>query len=180
VGAYRVLDVGCGAGGYLKYAAERNPRLSGLGVEQDERAAALAHDCLQAWQLDGRISIQTANIEAISPGEDFDLAMLHLIVAYVAAEKRTEFLRHVRAFLKPGGTILISNQVRPAKPTGEDVQIEWLNLWGLMTYGGGPVPVEGEIEKSLSEAGYVSIAAKRLIPLTRFASITAKKPCSSD
>jgi hypothetical protein len=44
-GALRLLEIGCGSGVYLRYAAERNPSLIALGVELQLAVAEMADEC---------------------------------------------------------------------------------------------------------------------------------------
>lgn len=66
-GPFSLLDVGCGAGTYLAYAARRNPLLTALGVELQGEVAELARRNVQAWGLGGSVRVVAADIRDLRP-----------------------------------------------------------------------------------------------------------------
>ena len=62
----RILDVGCGSGTYLRYAAA-NPQSTGIGIELRDDVAEEASMNLSRWGIDDRFSVVTADIRDPKP-----------------------------------------------------------------------------------------------------------------
>ena len=73
-GAARLLEIGCGSGVYLRYAAMRNPELTAVGVELQPAVAEMARTNLRSWGLEGRVKVETGDFRARTAGELFDIA----------------------------------------------------------------------------------------------------------
>ena len=102
-GPFRLLEIGCGAGAYIRWACQRNPELTAVGVELQEAAAALAGENMTSWGLSSRVTVEVGDIRRRAPTAVFDLATLHQNIYYFPVAERPALLRHVRGFLKPGG-----------------------------------------------------------------------------
>lgn len=113
-GVLRLLEIGCGSGIYLRYAAARNPSLTALGVELQPAVAEGARKNMRAWGLESRITIEQGDIRAMTPQEAFDIATLYNNVYYFPVEERVALLQHVQAFLQPGGFLLLITRAREA------------------------------------------------------------------
>src|SRR5208283_5275705 len=53
-GVASLLEIGCGSGYYIKYAANRNPSLAALGLELQPNVADVARRNISEWGLEGR------------------------------------------------------------------------------------------------------------------------------
>ncbi len=167
-GALRLLEIGCGSGIYLKYAAERNPSLTALGVELQPAVAAVARTNLRGWGLEGRVAIEEGDIRAKASGERFDIATLYNNIYYFPVEERVALLEHVGGFLEPGGFLLLMTCCR-----GGSLGLEALNLWGAATRGAGRLPAEDELVKQLRQAGYGAVKTTNLLPGDHFVAFQA-------
>jgi predicted O-methyltransferase YrrM len=114
----RVLDIGCGAGLYLAAMLEAAPDATGIGVDVDPDAAALARRTLTERGLADRASVETVDIRAAlaagRPGAltgGVDLALLANSVYYVPVDERVELLRAVARLLAPGGALVVVTTV---------------------------------------------------------------------
>jgi hypothetical protein len=58
----RMLEVGCGSGVYIKYAAESVPDLAGIGIDLQESVAKEAASNLRQWGLIERFEIRVADV----------------------------------------------------------------------------------------------------------------------
>jgi hypothetical protein len=76
-GELRLLEIGCGSGVYLRYAATRNPTLTALGLELQPAVAEMARTNLRKWGLDGRVKVEAGDFRAKATGEEFDVATLY-------------------------------------------------------------------------------------------------------
>lgn len=167
-GTPRLLEIGCGSGVYLRYAAERNPSLTALGVELQSTVAEMARKNLRSWGLDSRLKVETGDIREKKPDVPFDIATLYNNIYYFPVEERVALLDHIGSFLRPGGFLLLTTCCQ-----GGSVATEALNLWGAATSGAGRLPAEDELVSQLCEAGYSSVKTKNLLPGDRFVAFQA-------
>jgi protein-L-isoaspartate O-methyltransferase len=162
-GALRLLEIGCGSGIYLRYAAERNGSLTALGLELQPAVAEMARTNLRGWGLESRVKVETGDIREKVPDEPFDIATLYNNIYYFPVEDRAKLLGHIRSFLKPSGFLLVTTCCQ-----GGSLGAEALNLWGAATCGAGRLPAEVELVGQLREAGYSTVQTKNLLPGDRF------------
>ena len=167
-GALRLLEIGCGSGVYLRYAAERNPSLTALGMELQPAVAEMARTNLRGLVLESRVKIETGDIREKVPEEPFDIATLYNNIYYFPVEERVTLLDHVGSFLRPGGFLLLTTCCQ-----GGSLGAEALNLWGAATCGAGRLPAEDELVSQLREAGYSTVKTKNLLPGDRFVAFQA-------
>ena len=162
-GAIRLLEIGCGSGIYLRYAAEMNPGLTALGLELQPDVAAVARKNLREWGLEGRVEVEDGDIRTQAPGERFDIATLYNNIYYFPVEERVALLEHVGGFVKQGGFLLLTTFCQ-----GGSLGAEALNLWGAATRGAGRLPTEEEMVAQFRMAGYERVKTMNLMPGDRF------------
>jgi 4-hydroxy-2,2'-bipyrrole-5-carbaldehyde O-methyltransferase len=162
-GATSLLEIGCGSGFYIKYAAERNLSLTALGLELQEKVADVARRNIAEWGLHDRVRIEAVDIRKKAPDEHFDIVTLYNNIYYFAVEDRDPLLRHIREFTKPGGFLLLTTCCQ-----GGSVAVEVLNLWGAATANCGRLPSVDEVISLLHETGYRDVQAISLIPGEKF------------
>jgi 4-hydroxy-2,2'-bipyrrole-5-carbaldehyde O-methyltransferase len=160
---YRLLEIGCGAGAYIRWACQRNPELTAVGVELQGDAAALASENMARWGLNSRVIVEVGDIRRRPPATAFDLATLHQNIYYFPVAERPALLRHVRGFLKPRGRLLLTTECQ-----GRSAAAAVLDLWGAMTGGCGRLPEPSELVAQLEAAGFVGVIARRLMPTESF------------
>jgi 4-hydroxy-2,2'-bipyrrole-5-carbaldehyde O-methyltransferase len=167
-GALRLLEIGCGSGVYLRYAATRNPSLTAVGIELQPAVAEMARTNLRNWGLDGRVRVEEGDFRAKAPGEEFDIATLYNNIYYFPVDERVALLERIGSFLRPHGFLLLTTCCQ-----GGSLGVEALNLWGAATDGAGRLPAEEELVDQLRQAGYSTIKTKNLVPGERFMSFQA-------
>lgn len=158
-GPARLLEIGCGSGFYIKFAAAKNPSLTALGLELQENVAVVARRNIEGWGLQDRVRIETGDICNKAPEERFDIVTLYNNIYYFPVEERVSLLRHIREFLKPGGFMLLTTCCQ-----GGSLGVEVLNLWGAATANCGRLPTADEMVSQLQQAGFKEVRAMRLIP----------------
>jgi len=111
----RVVDVGCGAGSFLRIAMEERGVRSGLGVDRDRRRIMVARRAKPvmglefAWREDGGVGVvSTADVVTVID-----------VVHHVPAVEQGEFLARVMMALRPGARLI----VRDIEPT------PWWRAW---------------------------------------------------
>lgn len=154
-----LLEIGCGSGFYIKYAANRNPSLVALGLELQPNVADVARRNISEWGLEGRVKIEVGDIRQRDPDERFSIVTLYNNIYYFPVESRVALLQHVRQFLKPGGSLLLITCCQ-----GGSVGMEVLNLWGAATLTCGRLPRKQELIGQLHDAGFQDVEALRLTP----------------
>jgi SAM-dependent methyltransferase len=158
-GPVSLLEIGCGSGFYIKYAADRNPSLTALGLELQPNVAEVARQNIAGWGLQQRVNIEAGDIRLKTPGERFDIVTLYNNIYYFPVETRVALLQHIRQFIAPGGFLLLMTCCQ-----GGSLGVEVLNLWGAATATGGRLPSKDELVRQLIDAGFQQVEAIRLIP----------------
>ncbi len=158
-GAASLLEIGCGSGFYIKYAAKRNTSLSALGFELQPNVADIARRNIAAWGLEGRVRIEVGDIRLKAPEEGFNIVTLYNNIYYFPVESRVSLLQHIRQFIKPGGFLLLITCCQ-----GGSLGVEVLNLWGAATSTGGRLPTKHELISQLHHAGFQDVQTIRLAP----------------
>ena len=162
-GAVRLLEIGCGSGVYLKYAAMTNPSLTAIGMELQPAVAEMARKNLRGWGLQGRVIVEDGDFRARPEGEQFDVVTLYNNIYYFPVNERVGLFERIRGFLKPGGFLLLTTCCQ-----GGSLGVEALNLWGAATRGAGRLPDEDELVSQLRQAGFGSVKTRNLLPGDRF------------
>ncbi|MDR3726187.1 MAG: class I SAM-dependent methyltransferase [Terracidiphilus sp.] len=162
-GVTSLLEIGCGSGFYIKYAAIRNPSLVGLGLELQPKVADMARRNISEWGLQGRVRIEVGDIRLKAPDECFDIVTLYNNIYYFPVEERVSLLKHIKQFIKPGGFLLLITCCQ-----GGSLGVEVLNLWGAATSTGGRLPSKRELICQLHQAGLQELQTIRLIPGEEF------------
>jgi len=162
-GPASLLEIGCGSGFYIKYAANRNPSLTALGLELQPNVAEVARRNISEWGLEGRVRIEAGDIRRKAPDERFSIVTLYNNIYYFPVESRVSLLQHIRQFIKPGGFLLLITCCQ-----GGSLGVEILNLWGAATLTGGRLPSKRELIGQLRQAGFQDVQTRRLIPGDEF------------
>lgn len=97
----RVLDIGCGWGGFLKYAAEEYGT-EGVGVTISEEQAQLARERCEGLPIEIRL-VDYRDLQ----GETFDHAASLGMIEHVGPKNYATYFDAVRRLLKPSGLFLL-------------------------------------------------------------------------
>lgn len=162
-GVASLLEIGCGSGIYIKYAANRNPSLAALGLELQPNVADVASRNIAEWGLEGRVRIEAGDIRLKAPDERFSIVTLYNNIYYFPVESRVSLLQHIRQFIKPGGFLLLITCCK-----GGSLGVDVLNLWGAATLTCGRLPSKPELISQLNQAGFQDVQTMRLIPGEEF------------
>lgn len=157
-GPFRLLEVGCGSGIYLKKACELNPDVKAVGLELQEDVAQYATDNIKGWGLDDKVSIETADVRDYSSERDFDMVTFHNLIYYFPVHERVGLLARLGGLLKPGGRLILTTLCQ-----GDDPAIQLMNVWATMTNGCGPLPMPDQLASQLLEAGFVDVRTSKVL-----------------
>lgn len=107
-----VLDIGCGTGGVSLACAARGAQVFGIdrdaGMLEVARAKPVAGEGTVTF-----LQLAAAEIEDRFPEETFDAVVSCLVFSELSPEQRTYALRIAISRLRPGGEILIADEVAP-------------------------------------------------------------------
>jgi cyclopropane-fatty-acyl-phospholipid synthase len=106
-----LLDVGCGWGGLLEYAATRYG-VSGVGITLSEPQAALARERLAAAGVGDRVRIEVRDYRDLPADWQFDKAVSVGMREHVGAARLPDYFAAVHRALRPGGLFLDHGLVR--------------------------------------------------------------------
>lgn len=105
----RVLDLGCGPGGWCLDMAHRYPHVQFVGVDKSQRMIAYANMLAQAERLDNvRFLEMDASQQFHLPEATFDLVNGRLLYSFLPAAHWPTFLRECLRVIKPGGWICLT------------------------------------------------------------------------
>jgi SAM-dependent methyltransferase len=112
----RLLDAGCGTGGFLAWASRHWQLASTAGV--DVSSAAIAHARKRIPDADLRVG----PLRSLPwPDESFDLAVTQDVLQHVAENELEQSVRELLRVLRPGGTLLVrTNGARRLRQERED------------------------------------------------------------
>ena len=105
----RILDVGCGSGSHLVHMLRLSPDATGVGVEADRAAAALARRTVADAGLSERAQIVEGDVRAEpdTGAGQVDLALLANVIYYLPVAERLPLLRSVAEQVRPGGAVMV-------------------------------------------------------------------------
>jgi SAM-dependent methyltransferase len=162
----RVLDIGCGAGLHLAAMLEAAPEATGIGVDVDPAAAALARRTLDERGLADRAAVEVVDIrEALAAGrpvglvQDVDVALLANSIYYAPVDERVGYLRAVARLLAPGGALVLVTTV-----AGPQLFSRHLDLLLRAQEGRMELPAVDVLLGQLREAGLQPDPPERLGP----------------
>lgn len=101
----RLLDIGCGWGGFARHAA-RTCGVEVLGVTLSGKQAALAVQRAREEGLLDLVKIEQADYRRLEFAGEFDAVASIGMAEHVGRENLGEYFATVRAMLKPGGVFL--------------------------------------------------------------------------
>ena len=102
----RLLDIGCGWGSLLAWAAQHYGA-TGVGVTLSETQAEAANERLARAGLSDRVEVRLADYRELSTEEPFDAVCSIGMVEHVGDAQLTEYAQTTRRLLAPGGLTLV-------------------------------------------------------------------------
>jgi predicted O-methyltransferase YrrM len=174
----RVLDVGCGAGLQLAAMLEAAPEATGVGVDVDSDAAALAERTLRDRGLTGRATIETVDVRTALAGgpsgalaDPVDFALLANVVYYLPPGERVDLLRAVAGLLSPGGALMVITTA-----TMPQLFARHFDLFLRAQEGEMQLPDADTLVRQLQDAGLRPDPPVRIAPGMPLIAVTAVRP----
>jgi ubiquinone/menaquinone biosynthesis C-methylase UbiE len=103
----RVLDVGCGTGGWLVEAAQTYPRIALVGIDISKQMIKYARAQAEANQVNDRIEFRVMDaLQTLKfPAASFDLVNLRLGVSFLRTWDWPKMLGELLRVTRPGGVV---------------------------------------------------------------------------
>jgi cyclopropane-fatty-acyl-phospholipid synthase len=101
----RLLDIGCGWGGLLRFAA-RHYGVSGVGITLSGPQCAYARELMASDRLGERIDIRVQDYRDLKPHEPFDKVVSVGMYEHVGLANLARYFATVHRLLRPGGIFL--------------------------------------------------------------------------
>ena len=101
----RLLDIGCGWGGLVVYAAERFG-VEATGINLSQPQIDYARDWIREAGLEGQARIELLDYRDIDPGQPYDKIVSVGMVEHVGRDKLDEYFQAAYRALRPGGLFL--------------------------------------------------------------------------
>jgi cyclopropane-fatty-acyl-phospholipid synthase len=158
----RLLDLGCGWGGLLYWAAQHYG-VTGVGITLSERQCDYARRVLAAGQLGDRVQIRLQDYRDLSSEEPFDKIVSVGMYEHVGLRNLPLYFATVKRLLRPGGAFLnhgifaADAQGRAQGPPGG----EFINRY---VFPGGAVPHLSRVIFEIARAGLEFADAEDLRP----------------
>jgi SAM-dependent methyltransferase len=156
-----LLEVGCGSGIYLRYAAEVNSQLTGVAVDIQEEVVRQARANVKSWGLSERFDIRVGDILAFPPdlSGPFDVVTLYNNIYYFPVEARNDLFRQVRSLLATDGTFALVSVFK-----SRSVETTNFDLILRSTIGCACLPELRELTGQLQQSGFNKIEQSQLAP----------------
>ena len=124
--AARLLDIGCGTGGFLREVKRNFPRLAVTGLDLSEPYLAVAGRRLADWS---RVTLIPAAAEAMpfSDGE-FEIVSCIYLFHELPPRVRRAVVDEIRRVLKPGGTLIFVDSLQTGDEPAYDAVLDYFPI----------------------------------------------------
>jgi cyclopropane-fatty-acyl-phospholipid synthase len=124
----RLLDIGCGWGGLIRYAAERYG-VHALGVTLSEQQATLANQRIRADGLEERCRAEVRDYRELAEVEAFDKVVSVGMVEHVGPSQLATYFHQAYRLTKPGGLFLNHGIVLSGNDAAPEASRGWRQLF---------------------------------------------------
>lgn len=171
--SFRVLDIGCGHGDYLRFIAKSNPTATGVGIEITERGVEYARRRIEREGLSDRLRVIQADATDLRLDDRFDLCLLNNNLYYFEESKRVPLFSRLREHLTDHGVLAVQTPVygRGRKEAIMDV----FHLYLIAHRGTHGVPEWRKVDAALREAGFGRVRKRALWPWSQWVYFLASR-----
>jgi len=163
----RILDVGCGGGKTVRELAMAAPKGKVYGIDYSEDMVQLSKQVNKGLINSGLVEIQYGTVSSLPfPDNLIDLATA--FETYYFWPNLTDDLEEIRRVLKPGGTLLLVNEVYK-DDRFEERNAKWAKLITMQIHA------PDEYEDFLSKAGYRIVEIDTIPEKNWITAVAAKK-----
>jgi len=154
-GVRHLADVGGGSGGLSLALCQEHRSLSATVFELPS-IAAIARDVISEAGMDGRISVETADILAEPLEGTYDAIAAKALFQVMSADNARKAMRNIGAALADGGTLLIIGFVLDDTRLSPDICVG-MNLLFVNMFDDGQAYTETQYREWLADAGFSDV-----------------------
>jgi ubiquinone/menaquinone biosynthesis C-methylase UbiE len=163
---HRVLDIGCGPGGWLLETAARYPHISLVGIDISWRMIEYARAQAQAQKLTGQVEFLVADAlrQLDFPDDAFDLVNMRLGSSFLLVKDWPRLLREMLRVTRPGGIVRLTDNAGAWESTSSDfnriIQMFFCALYRSGRHVSDQAGIGQELPELLSESGCQQVQNK--------------------
>ncbi len=176
-GRQSVLDIGCGTGALTLRAAQKGARVKGIDV--NTRLLEIAKQRVAEANLEQNVELCEMGVAELGgeKAESYDVLMGGLCFSELTGDELIYTLKEARRILKPGGILLIADEVRPASISRRILNQLMRFPLVIITYIFTQTTTNAikNLPGKIEEAGLL-IESVRLSKLQSFIELKARKP----
>jgi cyclopropane-fatty-acyl-phospholipid synthase len=149
----RLLDIGCGWGGLVTWAAEHHGA-SVVGITLSEAQAAIARERIAARGLADRCRVEVTDYRALEGGT-FDKVVSVGMVEHVGVARLPTYFRQAFRLLRPGG-LFLNHGIAPVVPRDRSLRNRLIRQGGFVqkyVFPDGELPFLHETAAAAVRAG---------------------------
>jgi cyclopropane-fatty-acyl-phospholipid synthase len=158
----RLLDLGCGWGGLLYWAAQHYG-VTGVGITLSERQCAHARQWIATGQLRGKVDILLQDYRDLTDDAGFDKIVSVGMYEHVGMHNLPLYFATVRRLLRPGGAFL-NHGIVATEPHGRAQGPAGGEFIESYVFPGGAVPHLSRVLFEVARAGLEFADAEDLRP----------------
>jgi predicted O-methyltransferase YrrM len=168
----RLLEIGCGSGVYLRYAAESNPQLTGIAIEMQPQVVEEARANLKSWGIADRFDVLVANILRPPPelAGPFDVVTLYNNIYYFASDEHPALFQSLCSRMTPDGMLAMVSIFKSATVLAGNFDLVLRSTQGCVA-----LPAVDEVMRELRQNGFGTVQKTQLYPGESFYGLLARR-----
>ena len=173
----RILDIGCGTGALALRAARKGAQVKGIDV--NAQMLEIAEQRMREEDLHDSVDLTEMGVAELDTEEtgSYDAVMAGLCFSELTDDELTYTLVQVARILRPGGRLLVADEVEPRNVLGHLIQSVLRTPLAAMAYlitGQTTHPV-ADLAGELAGAG-LTVISRESSMLGSFGELVAEKP----